>query len=340
MGSKRLALIGLLALVLAIAYPFVLSSSEAQTIMFWTLIYVTLATAWNLIGGYAGYISLGHAVYFGLGAYTVAILSTTFHQPGGYGLFAWMLVAGAVAGVVALPLGFIALRLRSLHSFVIVTIAYLFMFQLLASNLINLTNGTAGLAVSQPSWSPQFYTISAYFAALILAALTVLLSAWIRGSRFGLGLLAIRDDEDKAAGVGVDTWRYKFAAYVISAVPCGIAGALAGYFFSYIYPQTVFDPLVDLAIVVSAFLGGMGTLIGPILGALLIQPAQQVLTVVTGASDWNMVLFGAVFLVVIRFMPSGIVPTIAEWWRLRAKRRTAPLNGGVSTPEPTAEGGK
>ena len=316
----RLPLVLLVAFVVAAIFPFVVPSSEATTIAFFTLLYITLATAWNIIGGYAGYISLGHATFFGLGAYTIALLANDLGLPGGFGLFGVALLGGVAAGLLALPLGFLALRLRSMHSFVIVTIAYLFMFQLLAYNLIGITDGSQGLGVPQPSWPASLFNLPFYFAALILALLTVLLSAWIRGSRFGLGLLAIRDDEDKAAGVGVDTWRYKFAAYVLSAIPCGIAGAIYAYYASFIYPQTVFDPLIDLSIVLSAFLGGMGTLAGPILGALILQPAQQLLTLYTGAAGWDLVLFGVLFLVVILMLPAGIVPTVAERLR-RAKVR-------------------
>lgn len=318
MKAYRAPFLALLALAVAIIFPFALPSSEATTIAFFTLLYVTLASAWNIIGGYTGYISLGHAVYFGLGAYTMAIMANDLGLQGGFGLFGLVLAGGVVAGLLALPLGLLALRLRSMHSFVIVTIAYLFMFQLLAFNLLNITNGSSGLGVPQPSWSASFFNLPFYFVALLLAVLTIGASAWIRQSRFGLGLLAIRDDEDKAAGVGVDTWRYKLAAYVISAIPCGMVGAIYAYFASYIYPQTVFDPLIDLTIVLSAFLGGMGTLLGPIVGALLLQPAQQLLTLYTGAAGWDLVLFGVLFLVVILLMPSGIVPTVME--RLRRAR--------------------
>lgn len=322
MRAYRQPLIGGIAFLLAILFPIVLPTPEATTIAFFTLIYVTNSSAWNIIGGYAGYISLGHAVFFGIGAYTVAILAQHFSLQGGYGMFGIVVIGGVMGGIFAVPMGFVALRLRSLHSFVIVTIAFLFMFQMLGYNLVGLTNGSSGLGIPQPNWSPQFFNLPFYFAALLLATLTILASWWIRGSRFGLGLLAIRDDEDKAAGVGVDAWRYKFAAYIISAIPVAMAGGLVGYFSSYIYPQTVFDPLVDLSIVLSAFLGGMGTLLGPILGALILQPAQQLLSLYTGAAGWDLILFGVLFLVVILIMPSGIVPTIVERARRRAVRAT------------------
>ncbi len=335
--SRTWRLSGLgVVLALAVAFPFILPSTEATTIAIFALLYVAIASSWNIIGGFAGYISLGHAAFFGIGAYAMAMISTRLNLPGGYGLFLVAVAGGVIAGLLAVPMGFIALRLRTLHSFVIVTIAYLFMYQLLAFNLQGLTNGSSGLGVPQPAWSGQFFNTPFYFASLLLAVLTVLLAAWIRGSRFGLALLAIRDDEDKAAGVGVDTWRHKFLAYIISAVPIGIAGAIYGYFASYIYPQTVFDPMIDLTIVLAAFLGGMGTLLGPILGALILQPAQQLLTFYTGASGWDLVLFGALFLIVILLMPAGIVPTIAE--RLgRSRVRQAVTAADAAQPEAGGE---
>ncbi len=338
---RRTWLSALIAVAAAVAYPFVFSSTQATTIVFFALLYVAIASSWNIIGGFTGYISLGHAAFFGLGAYTIALVADRLNLPGGYGLFAVALLGGVVAGIFAVPMGFIALRLRTIHSFVIVTIAYLFMYQLLGYNLQGITNGSSGLGVPQPNWSGAFFNTPFYFAALALAVLTVALAYWIRHSRFGLGLLAIRDDEDKAAGVGVDTWKHKFAAYVISAVPVGIAGALYAYFSSYIYPQTVFDPMIDLTIVLSAFLGGMGTLLGPILGAMILQPAQQLLTYYTGAAGWDLVLFGVLFLVVILLMPSGIVPTVVE--RMRRVRvleavRKADETEGVE-PNAAAGGG-
>lgn len=341
--KRRALLTSLIGVIAAIAYPLVFNSTEATTIMFFALLYVAIASSWNIIGGFTGYISLGHAAFFGLGAYTIALVADRLGLSGGYGLFAVALLGGVAAGLFAIPMGYIALRLRTIHSFVIVTIAFLFMYQLLAFNLQDATNGSSGLAVPQPDWSGAFFNIPFYFAALLLAVLTVGLAAGIRNSRFGLGLMAIRDDEDKAAGVGVDTWKHKFTAYVISAVPIGIAGAIYAYFSSYIYPQTVFDPMIDLTIVLSAFLGGMGTLLGPILGSLVLQPAQQLLTLYTGAAGWDLVLFGVLFLVVILLMPSGIVPTVVE--RMRRARvqeavRKADALSQDAVPDAAAEGGQ
>lgn len=322
MKETRLKRLGLVVIAaIAILLPVIDPSPLMLDVAFYTLIYITLATAWNIIGGYAGYVSLGHAVFFGVGAYTMTLLSIHFHLQGGYGMF-WLVLAGGVtAFIVAIPMGLIALRLRLIHSFVIITIAFMFMFQLLAYNLKSFTNGSSGLILPQPDWTGNFFNIPFYYVALALAALTIFVSWWVRGSKFGLGLLAIRDDEDKAAGIGVDTWRYKLSAYVLSSIFCGFAGALYAYYVSTIYPQSVFDPLVDLAIVLSAFMGGMGTLLGPILGALILEPSQLLLALYSGSSGYDMIFFGLLFIVVILFLPKGVVPTVIERFNRRRVTR-------------------
>lgn len=336
MGDKRLRQLGLILLALfAILLPILDPSPLVLDVAFYTLIYVTLATAWNIIGGYAGYVSLGHAVFFGLGAYTITLIANHWHLHGGYGMFWISLVGGVVALIFSIPMGLIALRMRLLHSFVIITIAFLFMFQLLGYNLRGLTNGSSGLLLPQPDWTGNFFNIPFYYVALLLAVVTIFVSWWIRGSKFGLGLLAIRDDEDKAAGIGVDTWRYKLSAYIISSFFCGVAGALYAYYVSTIYPQSVFDPLIDLAIVLSAFLGGMGTLVGPIVGALVLQPAQLLIALYSGSSGYDLILFGLLFIVVILFLPRGIVPTLIERWnRRRIHQLIVESNRTVDVTEP------
>lgn len=310
-------LVAALAVLTALS-PVIFKTSEFQSILFFVLIYATLASGWNLIGGYAGYVSLGHAVFFGIGAYVFSFLSLHVHMHVGYASLLLVPLAGLAALVASVPMGLIALRLRILHAFVIVTIAFLFMFQILAANLIGLTGGTMGLFLTQPNWSPTFFDIPFDEAALFLLGLTVFVSWWVRGSKFGLGLLAIRDDEDKAAGIGVDTWRYKFTAYALSSVFCGMAGGLFALFIGNIYPTSVFDPLIDLAIVVSVFLGGMGTLAGPIIGAIIVESADQLLTLYSGTSGDDLIFLGLLLIVVILMLPKGVVPTLVE--RLQRRR--------------------
>jgi branched-chain amino acid transport system permease protein len=175
-----------------------------------TLMYVGLATAWNIVGGYTGYVSLGHAGCFGIGAYSVGLTVQHAGIAAGYGPFLVVPLGGLVAGAAAVPIGWVALRTRS-ASFVIVTIAFMFLLQILATNLRQLTGGSQGLAFPVPrDWSPDLFDVPYYYATLALAGLALLTSWLIVRSRFGLGLLAIRDDEDRAlalarSGLGIAT---------------------------------------------------------------------------------------------------------------------------------------
>ena len=155
---------------------------------------------------------------------------------------------------------------------------------------------------------------------LLLAVLGLFVSWWIRRSKFGLGLLAIRDDEDKALAVGVPTRAFKLTAFVISAALVGMIGGVYAYYVTYIYPQFVFDPLIGISMVLMAFLGGLGTLSGPVIGAVLLEPAQLEFAYRLGASRLYLVFYSAVFLLVILLLPRGIVPSAAELLNRRRAR--------------------
>jgi len=306
--------------LLALAVPLVADTSTVNVGVF-TLMYVGLATAWNVMGGYTGYISLGHAGFFGIGAYTLGLFVNHLGVPGGYGPFLAVPVAGLVTAALAVPVGWIALRTRA-ATFVIVTIAFMFMLQILATNLRGLTGGSQGLGFPTPQdWSPDFVDVPFYYAMLALAAVGIAASWWIRHSKLGLGLLAIRDDEDRALSLGVPTWAFKMTAFVVSAALVGMIGGVYGYYVTYVYPQFVVDPLVGLSMVLMAFLGGTGTIAGPVLGALLLEPTQLELAYFAGSARLYLVLYAAVFLAVILFLPRGVIPSIAE--RLEARRAAA-----------------
>ena len=325
---KVAALLAVIALALLV--PVFAADPATTNIAVFTAMYVGLATAWNIMGGYTGYISLGHAAFFGFGAYALGLLLAHLGIQAGYAPFLFVPVAGALTVVLALAIGWIALRTRA-ATFVIVTIAMMFMLQLLAENLVGLTGGGAGLSFPVPPWSGDFFNTPYYYAMLLLALLGLAVSWGIRRSKFGLGLLAIRDDEDKALAVGVPARRYKLGAFVVSAVLVGMIGAVYGYYVTYIYPQFVIDPLVGLSMVLMVFLGGLGTLWGPVVGAMILEPAQLWLAYNFGASRLYLVFYAAVFLVVIILMPRGIVPSVAtliERWR---RRRGAGSSGAAGT---------
>jgi branched-chain amino acid transport system permease protein len=202
-----------------------------------------------------------------------------------------------------------------------------FIMQLLTYNLTGLTKGSTGLSLPIPAdWGGDFFNIPFYYVTLVLLIITIAISWWVRNSKYGLGLLAIRDDEDRALSLGVKAGTSKLAAFVLSAFIVGMVGAIWAYFVESIYPSVAFDPLFDLAIALMAFMGGLGTISGPILGALLLESAQQYFTIQFSDSSYYLVVYGALFLVTMLLMPRGIIPTLqARWSKYRAIKKSQGL---------------
>ena len=335
---KRGLTIGTIAIVAAlfIVFPLVVTDPSTTSIAFFALVFMVAASAWNIFSGYSGYLALGHAVFFGGGGYAVAIAARDWHVAGGWPVFALLLFGGLFAGVIAIPVGLVALRTRR-HTFVVVTIAIFFIFQLTAYNL-GITGGTSGILLPLPPFSAANFNTPFYYVALVILVVTVAVSWAVRRSRFGLQLLAVRDDEDRALGLGVKTRRLKLTAFVISAIPVGMVGGLYFDFVGQIYPQFAFDPLFDLSIALMAFLGGLGTITGPLLGALVLETLQQKLTQTFSSNATYLIAYGVLFLAVILVLPQGIVPGVTAWReRRRAKaavaapgEREAAVPGGVA----------
>lgn len=318
-------------IVVVLGFPIVIQTQTATSIAFYAVIFMACATAWNSFCGYSGYISIGHAVFFGSGAYTIALISYYEHIPGGMGVFWYVPVAGVVAMIIAVPFGLIALRTRR-HTFVVVTIAAFFIFQLLAYNLSGFTLGSRGVALPTPPWFGASFNEHFYYVAAGVLAVAVLLSTAVRRSRFGLQLLAIRDDEDRAAGLGVKTTRVKLISFVVSAFSVGMAGAVWAYFLGEIHPQFAFTALFDLSIAIMTFLGGYGTIVGPIFGAALLETLQRYFVIQYSSANLYLIAYGALFLIVIVLLPRGVIPTISDMerrWRERRMDRRAQGSGGA-----------
>jgi branched-chain amino acid transport system permease protein len=332
--SRQRALAGLALAVLAVAavaFPLVFSSPVMTNYAVYALIFVAAVSAWNVFSGFSGYISLGHAVFFGSGAYAVGIAARDWHVTG-TGVFALLPLAAAVGAAIAVPFGLIALRVRR-HTFIVITIAVFFIFQLMAFNLNSFTGGTIGVAAPFLPWSPTSFNDYFYYLALGCAVLAIVIAVLVRPSRFGLQLRAIRDDEDRARGLGVRAMRVKLAAFVLSAAVTGLAGGVWFLYLTQVEPQSGYDPLFDLSLVLMAFLGGLGTISGPVIGALIIEPAQLYLNIKYTNGYLSEILLGAVFLVIVLFVPRGIVPTGGEWIR-RLRTRGRPVIAPVPTAAP------
>jgi branched-chain amino acid transport system permease protein len=310
-GWRALAVTAALVVAVVFAlFPVVITDPTATSIAVFTLVFMVATTAWNIFSGYSGYLALGHAVFFGSGGYAVALAARDWHVTDGWTVFALLPFAGLVAGAIAIPFGLIALRTRR-HTFVVVTIAIFFIFQLAAFNL-HFTGGTSGIQLPIPGFSAANFNQPFYYVALAILVMTVLLSWGVRRSRFGLQLLAIRDDEDRARGLGVQTRRVKLFAFVLSAIPVGMVGGLYFYFLGQVFPNTAFDPLFDISLALMAFLGGLGTLIGPLLGSLVLEALQQYLTQSVSGTGTYLIAYGVLFLAVILLLPRGVIPTLSE----------------------------
>jgi branched-chain amino acid transport system permease protein len=312
------------ALVVFAGFPVIITDPTATSIAVFTVIFMVATSAWNIFTGYSGYLALGHAVFFGTGGYAVALAAQDWHVQGGWAVFALLPFGGLVAAAIAIPIGLIALRTRR-HTFVVVTIAIFFIFQLAAFNF-GFTGGTSGLLLPLAPFSAANYNQPFYYVGLVVLIFTVAVSWTVRRSRFGLQLLAIRDDEDRALGLGVKVGRVKLAAFVLSALPVGMVGGLYVYFIGQIFPQFAFDPLFDVSIALMGFLGGLGTLVGPLLGALVLESLQQYFTLTFSGTGIYLIVYGILFLVVILLLPRGVVPSLSQL--LASRRARAPDEAG------------
>lgn len=322
------------ALVVFAGFPLVITDPAATSIAVVTLVFMVATSAWNVFSGYSGYLALGHAVFFGSGGYAVALAARDWHFKGGWDVFALLPLGGLVAAAIAIPVGLVALRTRR-HTFVVVTIAIFFIFQLAAFNL-GFTNGTSGIELPIAPFAAADYNEPFYYVALVILILTVAMSWAVRRSRFGLQLLAIRDDEARALGLGVKVGRVKLGAFVLSALPIGMIGGLYFYFLGQVFPQYAFDPLFDVSIALMGFLGGMGTLLGPLLGALVLESLQQYFTLTFSGTGTYLIVYGVLFLVVILLLPRGVVPGIAQ---LIASRRARALHQADDARDPALPDG-
>lgn len=281
------------------ANPYVLSAGIV------VLNYAVLSTSWNFVGGFTGYISLGHAAWFGLGAYSTGLLITKADFPS---FVAWA-GAGVIVLVLAIPVGFAALRVRG-ASFVIVSIALVLITLLVFQSWSSFTGGSNGLIVPRPFpdlLRPEHHRVFFFlFAALLAAALVV----WwlIDRSRFGLGLKAIREDEDKAEALGVPTYTYKMIVYVISAVYTALGGGMYALWFGDLDPIFQFSILIGSYMVLMALLGGVRHLFGPLLGAVIVGSALEYFKLEFGDTQFHLIATGLLLAIVVLFMPDGIIP--------------------------------
>jgi branched-chain amino acid transport system permease protein len=316
------ALRGAVFVVLLVTLPMVGLQHWFLNLLVFVLMYATMSSAWNLVGGFAGYPSLGHAGFFGIGAYTIALIFKGHVLTSGYEPFLLLPVVGLVGALIGWPIALVSMRTRA-DVFAIVTITFLFVVQTLAFNLHGLTGGSQGASLPIAPFPAATFELPFYYVMAALLVLTMGLTFATMRSKVGLSLLSIRADEDKARGVGVRTTGVKVLAFSVSVGITAMVGAVWAYYQSFIYPQFAIDPLVTIAIVLMTFLGGRGTLWGPVLGAVILESGQQLLTYQLGAVQLYLIVYALLFLVIILLLPRGILPTIEDRLRMRRRRRRA-----------------
>lgn len=304
--SRLLHLAALLAAVaVALSFPSMAPSPYEITVGIAILNYAVLSTSWNFVGGFTGYISLGHGAFSGLGAYGTGLLTAKAELPP----FAALLIAAGLVSLIAFPVGYAALRVRG-ASFVIVSIALVLVLLLVFQSWASLTGGSRGLVVPRPFPGMLRAEHHRTFYFLFLALLAAALLAWwaIDRSRFGMGLKAIREDEDKAQSLGTPTYTYKLVVFVVSAAFTALAGGLYALWFGDLDPVFQFSILSGAYMVLMALLGGVRHLYGPLLGALAVGYALEYAKVEYGDTPLHLVVAGLLLFVVVMFMPDGVIP--------------------------------
>src|SRR4051812_9725307 len=300
---------------LLLLFPVLSSDLFWQNMIILSLTFAIGAVGLNVISGYGGYVSLGQSAFLGIGAYTVGLLSVRVDVSP----FLFVPLAGIVGAAFAALLGVIAMRTRG-HAFVILTIAFLLLTQLVLLNWRSFTNGSTGISLPLALFDPAYQNWPFYYALVLLLALSVLLSWRIRRTKLGMGLIAMREDEDKAATVGISTPTYKILGFVASAVFLSMAGGVYAYYLNFIDPRGMFDIVISVQIILSVLLGGRATLWGPVLGAFIIEPLNELANQNLGGGNSRLLIFGGLMALVVLFMPQGIVPFVADLLEKRRRR--------------------
>jgi ABC-type branched-subunit amino acid transport system ATPase component/ABC-type branched-subunit amino acid transport system permease subunit len=319
-------IIAALATAAVLAYPLVSDDTYYQNMIIISLVFAVGASGLNIITGFTGYVSLGQSAFIGLGGYTIGVLATKFDTVSPW---LWVPVAGLVAAAVAVGLGLVSLRSRG-PAFVIITVAFLFLMQQVAVNWEDVTGGTAGLLLPLPTWGIDVINWPFYYALVAILAVQLLMTWWIRRSKFGMGLIAIREDETKAATIGINLPVHKVAAFVASSVFVGMAGAVYGYYLTFIDPLGMFAILISVQIILTLLVGGKATLWGPVLGAFLIEPLNETVNNglgTLGGGNARLFLFGGLLMAVVVFLPNGILPSLAAFLFRRSREGKAGLVG-------------
>jgi branched-chain amino acid transport system permease protein len=320
------------ALALVIAYPLLFTTAFQQRLGALILLYAIAASAWNIVGGYAGQVSVGHVVFFGCGAYASMAAYSHFALPPLVGIPVGAAAAVLIAAVIGVP----TLRLSG-HYFSMATIAVAELARLIVTNTeyLGAAVGLSGPTVPRTVFDLSFISALPYyylFLAVLLATLGI--TWWMTNSRMGFYLRAIKDSERAARSLGAPASRTKLYAFMLSAGLTSIAGALYAMMFGFVDPDSGLGILISVKILIMAALGGAGLLFGPLVGAAILVPLEEISNNLLGGKGAGLtfVVYGAIIVVIARFQPGGILALINRLWAKRSK----PSESSVAQGAPNA----
>ena len=289
-----------LIMIMLFAFPIIRPPLFFLTLCFSVFMFVGLTESWNLLGGYTGYVSLGHIAFFSTGAYTTAVFMNRF----GISPFITAPLGGIFSAVLAAIVGYPVLRLKGAY-FTISSLLLAVVMQLIFMNW-EFVGSSTGLWYKLLPVSIEVNRVLFYEAMLILATAITLVVRYVERSKFGAGLVAIREDEDVAKTMGINTPWLKIKAFILGAFLAGTVGGIYGYYMSYVHPEVTFSMNTSLLILLMSFFGGCRTWSGPLLGAVVLSLANQLIVTFIGA-EISRILYGLLLVVVIIFMPDGVI---------------------------------
>ncbi len=316
------------ALALVILYPLVFTTPFQQRLGALIMLYAIAASAWNIVGGYAGQVSVGHVVFFGCGAYASMAASSHFALPPMVGVPAGIVISVAIAAVIGVP----TLRLSG-HYFSMATIAVAELARLIVTNteFLGAAVGLSGPTVPRTVFDLSFISaLPYYYLFLTVLVITLGITWWMTNSRMGFYLRAIKDSERAARSLGAPASRTKLYAYMLSAGLTSVAGALYSMMFGFVDPESGLGILISVKMLIMAALGGAGLLFGPLVGAAILVPLEEISNNLLGGrgAGLTFVVYGAIIVIIARFQPGGILALINRLWAKR-KPAEAPVAQGA-----------
>lgn len=329
--------------MLALAVPWIITDPYTLHIIILVIYFAYLGMAWNIVGGYAGQLSLGHSALIGIGGYISSLLFITADISPWIG----MLIGAAVATVVGCIVGYPCFRLRGAY-FALATVALAEILRTWVENTQEIgpvkINAASGLLIPSRGNAPHLFQFidkePYYYIALAMLGLSLLVTWWLSRSRLGYYLGAIRSDEDAAEALGVNPARYKLIAMALSSFMAALGGTYFAQFIRYINPERILGLDLNIEVALICIVGGRATLLGPILGSFLLTPIGEIIRATFGGSfaGLHLVLYGLVLMLVILFLPQGLAPPLLRRLRGRRVPRAAQYSGaGLATPTGVAD---